>query len=382
MIDVESLLRELVAIDSVNPGLVPGARGEGKIVTHVQQVLARAGWRTAVIEAQVPGRPSLIGWTAAPSGERRPVVLLNGHLDTVGVEGMDAPFSPKVDGDRLVGRGACDMKGGCAAIIAAALTLAQTCPQVAVVLALVADEEDRSLGSEAVIASLPALGFHPDVALVAEPTDLALASSLRGYAVVEASFTGRAAHSSQPEQGISAIRHLSRFLTEVEQAAAEVERGGGSLMVTVANAGSAPFSVPAQAWAAVERRTVPGERAEEALAEVQAILDRLRAQDSDVTATAQLTHARPAWQQADTGPSAALADHLATALVRRGYPRSTMAAPYWMESALYEDAGIPTVTCGPAGGGLHAVDEWVSLAQVRDFTEALVEAIAGWANAH
>ena len=125
-------------------------------------------------------RPSLV---AGPPGPPTwPTVVLNGHLDTVGVAGMPAPFTPRVDGDRLCGRGAADMKGGVAAMVAAAEHLVAAGAPVRPVLALVADEEDASLGSEAVIEALPGLGIRPDACLIAEPTDLALSRSLRGFA--------------------------------------------------------------------------------------------------------------------------------------------------------------------------------------------------------
>lgn len=293
---------------------------------------------------------------------------------------MDDPFTAVIDGDRLSGRGACDMKGGCAALVVAAETLARsTHGTPRLVLALVADEEDRSVGTEAVIAALPGLGLTPDVAVVAEPTWLDLATGHRGYAVAEVVFTGRAAHSSQPEEGVNAITHLGRFLARVEQAATRVEERGGSLMVTVVDGGSAPFSIPAAARALVERRTVPGERADDLLDEINAILDDLRPDLPELKTTVRLTHARESWSLADAGPSRSLATELESTLHRLGHARGSFAAPYWMESALWEAAGIPALVCGPAGGGLHASDEWVSIAQVEDFVAALVEALPRWA---
>lgn len=380
MEDVVALLAELVAIDSVNPGLVPGAAGEREIVDRLDARLRTAGLRTHVIEARAAdGRPSLVAWTEDPA----PVtVLLNGHLDTVGVEGMTAPFSAHRVGagahEWLLGRGACDMKGGCAALVVAAERVARSAAPVRVVLALVADEEDRSLGTEAVLAALPTLDLRPDVALVAEPTWLDLATSHRGYAVVDVALTGRAAHSSQPEAGINAVAHLGRVLRAVEDAAPAVAALGGSLMVTVAEGGTAPFTVPATARAVIERRTVPGESAAAALGEVDAILAALRRADPTLDAMATLTHAREAWQLASSGASATFAVRLAEELRVRGRRPGGREAPYWMESALWEAAGIPAVVCGPAGGGLHAVDEWVSVPEVIDFTEALVATIHAW----
>ena len=206
-----ALLAELVGIESVNPGLVPAAAGEQRIVEHLRERLARAGFAVTVVPARGRvDRPSLI---AVPPGSRdRSAVVLYGHLDTVGVTGMLEPFVPRVEGERLYARGAADMKGGVAALVVAAERLAAADAPVRPLLALVADEEDASLGSEAVIETLPALGIRPEACLIGEPTDLALARSLRGFAVVKVIFAGRAAHSSQAEDGVNAVTNLGRLL--------------------------------------------------------------------------------------------------------------------------------------------------------------------------
>ena len=347
------LLHELVGIDSVNPTLVPGAAGEGAIVEHLRARLGGAGFVTTVVGPA--GRPSLVAVPAHPVAG--PTVVLNGHLDTVGVTGMDAPFRARVEGDRLHGRGAADMKGGVAALVAAAERLVADGAAVRPVLALVADEEDASLGSEALVAALPGLGVHPDVCVIAEPTDLALARSLRGFAVVRVVFTGRAAHSSQAELGVNAVTHLGRFLHAVDT------RGEG-LMATLANGGESAFVVPDRAECLVELRTTPEQSPAAALALVRGLLE------PEWQAEAELVAERDGWRLDDSGPAAELAARLGAALGTG----PTFDAPYWMEAPLWQ-ALCPTLICGPSGGGLHAVDEWVSLTQVRALAEALVEAL-------
>ncbi len=367
--DAVRLTADLVAIDSVNPGLVPGAVGERRMVEHLQPRLEAAGFRTAVVPgAGSSDRPSLVAVPVAAAPGL--TVVLNGHLDTVGVMGMTAPFSPRIEDDRLSGRGAADMKGGVAGIVVAAERLVASGAPVRPVLALVADEEDASIGSEAVIRALPDLGIDPDVCLVAEPTDLAVTRTLRGFVLVRVRFEGRAAHSSQPELGSNAVTHLGRFLAAVDERAPSVWEAGGELLVTIAQGGESPFVVPAHAECLVERRTVPGERSADVLADVQALLDPAW------HATTELVAAREPWALDLEGPAAELAGRLATELGTG----PTFDAPYWMEAALWQDV-CPTLVCGPSGGGLHAVDEWVDLRQVRRFTEALVstlEAPAGW----
>jgi acetylornithine deacetylase len=360
------LLAELVGIDSVNPGLVPGAAGERRIVEHLRIRLASAGFTTTVVPAAGhPDRPSLVAVPPGPSDA--PTVVLNGHLDTVGVIGMAAPFTPRIEGDRLWGRGAADMKGGVAAIVTAAEHLVAIGAPVRPVLALVADEEDASAGSQAVISALPRLGVRPDACLIAEPTDLAPSRSLRGFAVVRVTLTGRAAHSSMAEQGVNAITHLGRLLHAVDQRAAALRAAGADLMVTVVRGGESPFVVPEHAECLVELRTTPDRPSAEAAEEVRSLLE------PEWQAEAELIAHRDGWRLDAAGPAAVLAGRLGAQLGTA----ATFDAPYWMEASLWQQV-CPTVVCGPSGGGLHAVDEWVDLRQVRAFTTALVRVLSAW----
>jgi len=381
-VDAVGLAVDLVRIDSVNPGLVPGAAGEHHVVGHLRDRLLRTGFETQVVTPHGhPDRPSLVA--VGPQGPPGPTVVLTGHLDTVGVEGMPDPFAGRVEGDRLLGRGASDMKGGVAGLVVAAEELAARRAAGRVVLALVADEEDRGLGTESVLEALPGLGVVPDVAIVGEPTWLALAETLRGYALVEVTLTGRAAHSSQPELGTNAVAHLGRLLTAVEASDGELPPAGGSLMVTVASGGQSPFVLAQRATALVERRTVAGESAADALAEVEGILADLRAADPTVAADARLVAAREPWRLDTEGAAATLAARLERTLAADGPLDGThegrFHAPYWMEAPLWQAAGIPALVCGPAGGGLHAADEWVDLRQVRRYAVALTAALRAWA---
>jgi acetylornithine deacetylase len=360
------LLAELVAIDSVNPSLVAGAAGETRIVDHLERRLTAAGFETSVVPA--PGHPDRPSLLAVPPGPPEwPTVLLNGHLDTVGVAGMTDPFTPRVDADRLHGRGAADMKGGIAAVVAAAEAIVSAGLPVRPVLALVADEEDASLGSEAMVAALPAFGVRPDACLVAEPTDLALCRSLRGFAVVRVTFTGQAAHSSQAELGVNAVTHLGRLLAAVDGRAAEVRAGGGDLMVTTASGGSSAFVVPDHAECLVELRTTPEQSSADALALVRSLLE------PEWQAEAELAAHRDGWRLDADGPAADLAARLGAALGTG----PTFDAPYWMEAPLWQEV-CPTVVCGPSGGGLHSADEWVDLRQVRALASALVAVLGTW----
>ncbi len=386
---VVDLTRQLVAFDSVNPGLVPGAAGEGPVAQFVADRLSGSGFEVQLVPAPSdPGRISVIA--VRTSGRPGRTVMLNGHLDTVGVDGMAEPFAARIDGDRMLGRGTSDMKGGVAGLVIAAEQLAAAGAPGRLVLALVADEEDASLGAAAVIQAFSDLsdisgagGMRPDVCLVAEPTWLSLAVAHRGYAVVKVGLRGRAAHSSQPEHGVNALAALGALLVAV----AERDRGlrqapphpllaHGSLMATVARGGSAPFMIAAQAEALIERRTLPGEDAAAALSEVRALVDTVAAGVPGLGSTVELVLARDAWQADARGPAAELMDLLEAELpAAQAAPPARTGAPYWMESALWQASGIPAVVCGPAGGGLHAADEWVDLAQLRRYPVAVAGAV-------
>src|SRR4051794_432464 len=371
---------DLVRIDSVNPALVPGAAGEGAIVAHLAERLAARGFDVDVVTAG--RRPSLLARSTGTGHGRK--MLFNGHLDTVGVAGMSEPFAGTVDGDRLLGRGSADMKGGVASMVAAAEAVAASRVSGDVLLALVADEEHGSIGTEAVLKHLG--GRLPDACIVGEPTGLDLVVAHRGYALVEVTLAGRAAHSSQPELGVNAVAHLGRLLTAIESRNAELVAGGshplvgsGSLQAATVSGGSSPFVLAEQAQAVVERRTVPGERATRALDEVERILTGLRDADPSVQAVAVVALAREAWEHDPSSPPGGrLARELTAALERHGRTPAEVGAPYWMESALWEGAGVPTIVCGPGGGGLHAADEWVDLEQVRLYASVLVDAVSAF----
>jgi acetylornithine deacetylase len=222
-----------------------------------------------------------------------------------------------------------------------------------------------------------------DVCLIAEPTWLDLAVAHRGYAVVRVGLQGRAAHSSLPEQGVDVLAPLGGLLVAVaernralRQAVPHPLLAHGSLMSTVARGGSAPFTVAAEAESLIERRTLPGDPATAPLSEVRDLVDAVTAGAPGLGSTVELVLARDAWQADDSGPAAELMDLLATALAAAGAaPPIRTGAPYWMESALWQASGVPAVVCGPAGGGLHAVDEWVDLAQLRRYPMAVADAV-------
>src|SRR5688572_11065719 len=210
-----ALLKDLVAIDSVNPSLVSGGAGEGAIAERIASEMRAARLDVQVAEA-APGRPNVFG--VIDSGRPGPALMLCGHSDTVGVEGMSAPFDPVIRDGKLFGRGAQDMKGGVASILAAARRLAQSPAGLKgrVIVAIVADEEYASIGADAVVKD-----WKADAAIVAEPTDLAIGVGHKGFEWVEVETQGVAAHGSRPDDGVDAILMMGRVLGELDA----LERG-------------------------------------------------------------------------------------------------------------------------------------------------------------
>ena len=217
--------------------------------------------------------------------------------------------------------------------------------------------------------------------MVGEPTDLDRTVSLRGFAVVEVEFAGRSAHSSLPAEGVNAVTHLGRLLGAVEEADAALQgrgvwlldRGVGRLgALHDAGAGARDDRAPDRARRDGRGRHRPG-RTDAA---------RAAGRRRDVSATARLLVGREAWRSTGHGPAHDFAELLDAALAGApGRREEPFAAPYWMEAPLFQNAGIPAVVCGPSGGGLHAVDEWVDLRQVRAYPQALVTAFRGFAAA-
>ena len=370
--DALQLTRELVAIDSVNPTLVPGAAGEGAIADWLADYLRRAGFDVELDEV-APGRPNVIAM-AERSGAG-PTRMLCGHTDTVGVEGMTAPFTPALHDGRLYGRGAQDMKGGLAAMVAGAERWLNAGRRGSgrVVLAAVADEEYASLGAEAV-----ARRWHADEAIIPEPTGMAVAITHKGFSCVEVVTHGRAAHGSRPADGIDAVLLMGRVLARLDALNRELQSrpphprlGTASLHAGRIVGGSELSVYPARCSLQVERRTLPGEPLDIALTEVAAILDQLGRSDASVRADVKLLLSRPAYGIAERHPRPATLRQLA-AIAGRDAPVTGMS--FWTDAALLGAAGVPTVLFGPRGAGLHGTDEHV----VVDDLEACARIFESW----
>lgn len=370
------LLKDLVATNSVNPSLVAGAPGEAGAAEVVRAAMVQAGM-DVVMQDAAPGRANVIG---VLDGRRPgPSVMLCGHLDTVGVEGMRDPFTPRVHDGRLYGRGSQDMKSGVAAMIAAAGTLAPSWTTGRLVVAAVADEEHESIGAQVLVRQ-----WHADVGIVTEPTGLAMATAHKGFAWLDVEARGRAAHGSRPDEGRDAIVRMGRVLVALDahdralRAAPRVGlQGTGSLHASRIAGGRERSSYPDQCLLQMERRTVAGEDQAVVLQEVEAILARLRREDPEFEATASVVLARPAYE-IDSGHR--LCRTLGDAIARTGRSGAPVGATFWTDAAILAEAGIPSVLFGPGGAGLHSTEEFVLIDDVYTCRDVLADVVRSLAS--
>ena len=367
---VIDLLRDLVAIDSVNPSLVSGARGEADVAAFLADALRQAGL-TVTIQEALPGRPNVVGVLEG----RRPgrALMFCGHTDTVGVAGMEQPFAPRILDDRLYGRGSQDMKGGVAAMVDAARTLARNGGLAAgrLIVAAVIDEEHASAGADALVRE-----WHADAAVITEPTALDIGIAHKGFQWVTVQTRGRAAHGSRPAEGRDAIMRMGRVLVALESLGRDLERGrthpllgAASLHASIVIGGTELSTYPASCSLEFERRTLPGEPDDVALREAEQVIARLREQDEEFEATAEGKFGRGAYELPDDH---LLASTLGVAATHAGARAQKIGLSFWTDAAILGAAGIPAVLFGPGGAGLHSTEEYVLIRDVCTCRDALV----------
>ncbi len=371
--ELTDLASRLVAIDSVNPDLIPGGAGEGEISQFVAEWLEQAGLDVSRDEV-APGRWNVVGTARGTGGGR--TLLLNGHLDTVGTGGMESPHEPRAADGRLYGRGAYDMKTSIAAIMLAGARAKELGLRGDVVVTAVADEEVASIGSAAVAEAVRA-----DAAIVAEPTEERVAIAHRGFVWLTIESHGVAAHGSRPELGVDAIAKMGRVLVGLE----ELDRSlraepshellrSGSLHASLVEGGQELSSYPERCVLRMERRTIPGETPDEVEAEVRSLLERAGAGDDSFRADVRVDFSRAPFETPAGDQLIATVKKHAGAVL--GSEPETVGVPFWTDAAIFMEAGIPTVVFGPCGEGAHAVVEWVDLASAARCAEIYVAVAA------
>jgi len=364
-------LANLIRINSINPTLAEGGHGEREISEYVAGALRGLGLEVRTLEPE-PGRVSVLGILHGSGGGKS--LMFNAHYDTVGIEGMEEPFSAAVRDGKMFGRGSYDMKGSLAAQIAAVKTLGDARLRGDVVIAAVADEEYGSLGTSDVIRHL-----RTDAAIVTEPTAVQICIAHKGYLWIEVETKGRAAHGSRFEQGIDANLRMGRFLERLEKLERELRGrsphplvGPPSLHAAMIQGGEGLSTYAASCKLQIERRTVPGETEAQVVGELQEIIDELHAADASFQATVRAYFVRDPFEVSREAGVVRALDRASTRVLGRT-PKYMGDTP-WMDAALLQAAGIETVVMGPGGGGAHAAVEWVEMETVEQMAAILAEA--------
>jgi acetylornithine deacetylase len=363
---VLKILQALVATPSVNPSIAPGqGQGEAAIAAVAQAWLAEQGIN-AWLEEAAPGRPNVV---AEVGVGKSPTIVFCAHLDTVGTTGMTIPpYEPRVEGNRVFGRGSYDMKGSAAAILSAAAALARQDYPGRVLIALVADEEYASIGAQDFVKRHKA-----DACVLTEPSEGRLILAHKGFVWAEIITKGHAAHGSRWDLGVSAIAKMGRIIAALDRFDQQELRrrthplvGAASQHCSLVQGGSGLSTYAEECTLKLERRTLPGETPEQVLEELKHVV-RSAGEEAEV---------RPLLHQP---PLSCDTDSRIAACVREAATSVTGRAPevagvgYWMDAALFAAAGISTVNYGPGGAGAHEAVEWVDLDSVVTCAHVLVK---------
>lgn len=379
--DAVALTRELVRVDSRNPTLVAGAPGEARVARVLADVLTAWGFQVEMREV-APGRPNVIARIGnGRAGSRS--LMLNGHIDVVGVEGMvHDPWNAAVQDGRIYGRGSSDMKAGVAAMCAAAARAASATGgsiDGEIIIAGVVDEEYSSIGTRGLIDS----GLRADAAIVTEPTGLAIMPAHKGFLWVDVVVQGRAAHGSRWDVGIDAIRNAGLLLAALDAVDTELLPsrehpllGRPSLHASTISGGIGLSTYPDKCQFTIERRTIPGERTPAVLAEIDESFARVRARRPDVHVATSLIFEQP---PSDVAADAAIVRALDSALRACGEEVAVTGMSAWTDAAILNEAGIPAICFGPGNISLaHAAEEYVRIDEIERATLVLAALAMEW----
>lgn len=367
------VLQHLVRTPSVNPTLAPNeGQGEGTIAAFAKDWFATKGVKSWLDEV-APGRPNVVAEVGSGAG---PTLVLCAHLDTVSTDGMTiSPFEPMHKDNRVYGRGSYDMKGGAAAIMSALAALALDPPAGKVLVALVADEEYASIGTQHFVAH-----YKADACIVTEPSEGNLILGHKGFVWAEIETRGHAAHGSRWDIGISAIAKMGRIIAALEQFdQVELRQrlhplvGPASQHCSLITGGSGLSTYAESCTLKLERRTLPGETPEQVMQELRDVICSTgdQAELRSLLDRPPLTCAR----------DARIAECLRSAVTSvAGTPPPETGVSYWMDAALFAAAGMATVDYGPTGAGAHEAVEWVDLESVVKCAAVLTKAARAFCN--
>jgi acetylornithine deacetylase len=362
--DAIALLSDLVRIPSVNPRM-GGGSGEREIARYLVERLRGAGLTPAVSEVQ-PDRPNVLATLPGQPGGRH--LLLEAHMDTVSPShGQADPFTPRLEGDRLYGRGACDTKASIAAMFLAMQSVLPVQGRKATLsLAFTMGEE---LGHEGV-AHLVASGFRADGAVVGEPTGLDVIAAHKGVIRWRLIAAGRAAHSASPEDGLNAIFKMAKLIRGLEERLIPrlAERahpllGSPTLSVGRIAGGQQVNVVPDRCVIDVDRRTLPGETWREVREEVEGLHGALSAEDPHLEVIIEEPYQITG--PLETSPDAPIVRAAREAVRCVDGLHPVRGVSFCTDAANLSAAGIPSVVLGPGNiDQAHTSGEYVEIQQV------------------
>jgi acetylornithine deacetylase len=359
------LLRELVRIDSVNPSLVHGARGETEIAEYIAGWLDSLGLDARVDEV-VRGRCNAVGVLKGAGGGKS--LMLNGHTDTVGYDYMTIdPLDPVIKDGKLYGRGSVDMKGGLVSSLSAikAVVDSGVILKGDVVVAAVCDEEYASIGTEHLMEKT-----HVDAAIVGEPSDLQILRCHKGFVWANIETHGLAAHGSLWQTGVDAITKMGKVLTGIEvldeslKKKSHVLTGPASVHASIIEGGLELSTYPDRCKLQLERRLIPGEVKEDVEEELEKLLRSIGDNDPKFNAVYEVTFYRsPMDVPAEADICKTMIKASEDAL---GFKPVFLGGSGWLDTQIIWEKGIPAISYGPSGDGAHAAVEYVDLDTVMD----------------
>ncbi|MEM7370258.1 MAG: ArgE/DapE family deacylase [Bacteroidota bacterium] len=369
------LLQRMISIPSINPDLSADGTGESELADFLGNYLESHGFEVEIQDLQEGRKNTVAMWKGSGGGQS---LMLNGHIDTVGIQGMTIdPFDPVFKEGKIYGRGSMDMKSGVAAQIMAAIALKEAGfqPTGDLILACVADEEYESIGTQALLQS-----YRADAGIVTEPTDLEMVLAHKGFVWSEILVEGVAAHGSRPEVGIDAILQAGKILnglSELEETILPAIQhpllGRGSVHASLIEGGSEMSIYPDSCKISIERRTLPGESLESIQQELDQIITQIKKGSPQFTANARAYLER---HPLEVSPEEAIVKAFLPAYKRTlGKSASPTGIGFWTDAALMAHAGTPTLIFGPRGKGLHGAVEYVEWESVVQTTEILAQVI-------
>lgn len=379
MIDLDeltNLLKNLVKINSVNPHLDSEAEGEATIADYLGDYLRKMGLQV-FFQSITIGRKNVIGILKGKGGGK--TLMLNAHTDTVSLENMTNPLTPLIIDGKLYGRGSYDMKGGLVSCIMAIDSIIKSGNELKgnVLLALVADEEFSSVGTEELLKE-----FSADSAIICEPTNSEIIIAHKGFVWANIEIFGKAAHGSRPNEGIDAIVKAGKVLHGLELLQnVELQKkehpllGSPSIHASTIQGGLGLSTYPDYCKIEIERRTLPNEDDKIVEKELQNIIDKIKLEDDTFEAKLNILFYRSGLEIPEEEPIVQIVSQARINLMsKHGFAGESI----WMDSALLSEAGIPTVVIGPNGEGAHAATEFVEIKSVAEIAEIVEDVIINY----